>query len=134
MISRYNAEVLGDIVVSRPKKKKARVFSAKSKAEFEAFYRSKPWRVLRMKAIKKYGRTCMCCGATNIVIHVDHIKPRSKYPELELELSNLQILCEDCNMGKGGWDETDWREPESPCLTDADILDAEYAAIIGKLN
>jgi 5-methylcytosine-specific restriction endonuclease McrA len=42
-------------------------------------------------------------------LHVDHIKPRSKYPELEYEISNLQILCDDCNLGKGNRDEIDWR-------------------------
>lgn len=73
------------------------------------FYRSGTWLELRMKAILKYGRTCHCCGATGKVIHVDHIKPRSKYPKLALELDNLQILCVDCNLGKGAWDETDWR-------------------------
>jgi len=44
-----------------------------------------------------------------IVIHVDHIKPRSRYPELSLEIENLQVLCEDCNMGKSNVFETDWR-------------------------
>lgn len=45
---------------------------------------------------------CLACGRKppTVVLHVDHIKPRSKYPELELEISNLQVLCEDCNLGK----------------------------------
>jgi len=46
------------------------------------------------------------------VLHVDHIKPRSKYPELSLTFSNLQILCEDCNFGKSNIDQTDWRPEE----------------------
>ena len=45
-------------------------------------------------------------------MNVDHIKPRKKYPELALDKSNLQVLCEECNHGKGNWDETDWR-PEN---------------------
>jgi len=32
---------------------------------------------------------------------VDHIKPRSKYPELALARENLQILCRRCNSAKG---------------------------------
>jgi 5-methylcytosine-specific restriction endonuclease McrA len=44
-----------------------------------------------------------------VVINVDHIKPRRKYPELALTESNLQVLCGTCNHGKGSWDETDWR-------------------------
>ena len=74
------------------------------------FYYSTDWRRIRYMAIVKYGRVCMACGENGRKIHVDHIKPRSKYPELELCLTNLQILCEDCNIGKGAWDETDWRK------------------------
>ena len=35
-------------------------------------------------------------------ITVDHIKPRSKYPELALEIENLRVLCRSCNSKKGG--------------------------------
>jgi len=76
------------------------------------FFWSREWRTLRYKVLKHYGRRCMCCGATpedGAAIHVDHIKPRKFYPELELDASNLQVLCEECNFGKGAWDETDWR-------------------------
>jgi 5-methylcytosine-specific restriction endonuclease McrA len=76
-----------------------------------AFYLSQEWRELRYKVIKKQGRKCGACRATEGTMHVDHIKPRSKYPHLELEESNLQILCENCNMGKGNKDEIDWRKP-----------------------
>lgn len=75
-----------------------------------AFYDSREWQELRYKALKHYGIKCMVCAASNCELHVDHIKPRSKFPELELQFSNLQILCRACNMGKGAWDETDWRK------------------------
>lgn len=71
------------------------------------------WRRLRMEALKKYGSRCQCCGATpkdGAVMNVDHIKPRRIYPELALSLDNLQVLCHECNHGKGNWDMTDWRE------------------------
>ena len=76
------------------------------------FLKTFEWRKIRMTAILKYGRKCMCCGAspeTGAVIHVDHIKPRKTHPELALDLNNLQILCHECNHGKGNWDTTDWR-------------------------
>lgn len=74
-----------------------------------AFYKTREWQELRYRALKLYGKKCGCCEATTGPFHVDHIKPRSKHPELELEISNLQVLCADCNMGKGNKDETDWR-------------------------
>lgn len=53
----------------------------------------------------------MCCGAMapHVTLVVDHIKPRSKFPELELKEDNLQLLCNSCNMGKSNKDETDFR-------------------------
>jgi 5-methylcytosine-specific restriction endonuclease McrA len=65
-----------------------------------------------MLALKKHGARCQCCGAspaTGAVINVDHIKPRKLFPELALDVENLQILCSECNHGKGNWDMTDWR-------------------------
>ena len=77
----------------------------------DPFLASYEWRKLRMQALVKYGAICMCCGAKppDAVINVDHIKPRAVYPQLALSLDNLQVLCHDCNHGKGNWDETDWR-------------------------
>lgn len=74
------------------------------------FYSSRLWKILRYQAFEKYGNSCQCCGATakDVAIHVDHIHPRSTHPHLELDLNNLQILCEDCNSGKiNQWD-TSW--------------------------
>lgn len=84
----------------------------------EEFYKSWEWRTLRMEAIQKHGRSCQCCGASPgqkdasgapVRICVDHIKPISKHWHLRLDLSNLQILCDECNQGKGNWSETDFR-------------------------
>ena len=84
----------------------------KTKRAKPEFLESYAWRKVRMEALLKYGPKCMCCGATpktGAVMNVDHIKPRKTHPELALELDNLQILCGDCNHGKGNWDTTDWR-------------------------
>lgn len=116
-ITRYATEICGfQLFVTRiPERKKKTAPKARqpSLQEFKAFYLDKPWRTLRYDALKLHGSRCQCCGGTPVStgkpLHVDHIKPRSKFPELELVLSNLQILCEDCNMGKGGRDQTDWR-------------------------
>lgn len=76
------------------------------------FYQTDEWRAVRYIALRAAGGACQCCGvrASKVKpLHVDHIKPRSKFPELELEASNLQVLCIDCNLGKSNIDETDWR-------------------------
>ncbi len=76
------------------------------------FYRSQAWLDIRYKALSQYGNRCACCGRgadNGATLHVDHIKPRSLYPELELELDNLQVLCDLCNMGKSNKSEKQWR-------------------------
>lgn len=93
----------------------------------DAFLLSYEWRRLRMTVLKKYGSRCQCCGATPADgkrMNVDHIKPRRKYPELALTESNLQVLCEDCNHGKGNWDETDWRQSAEPLTVTAEDIRA----------
>jgi 5-methylcytosine-specific restriction endonuclease McrA len=77
------------------------------------FYDSPEWLRLRYEAFERYGNKCNCCGATyqscGKPLHVDHIKPRSLFPELELTIENIQILCHDCNIGKSNRFSTDWR-------------------------
>lgn len=68
-----------------------------------------------MAALDKHGARCQCCGASAVqgaVMNVDHIKPRKTHPHLALDIDNLQVLCNECNHGKGNWNTTDWR-PQS---------------------
>lgn len=84
-------------------------------AASDNFLSTYEWRRVRMVALKKYGARCQCCGASpadGAVMNVDHIKPRKLFPQLALDVNNLQILCHECNHGKGNWDMTDWR-PET---------------------
>lgn len=77
----------------------------------DGFYTTDSWRKLRYLALRNCTG-CQCCGAKasdGVVLHVDHIQPRYKRPDLSLVLENLQVLCADCNYGKGAWDSTDWR-------------------------
>lgn len=76
------------------------------------FYQSREWLELRYEVIKAQGARCNACGQgrdDGAVIQVDHIRPRFTHPRLALDISNLQVLCRDCNMGKGCRDATDWR-------------------------
>lgn len=77
------------------------------------FLSSFAWRKVRMDVLERRGRRCECCGATpadgKTVVHVDHIKPRKFFPHLALDIDNLQVLCSECNHGKGNFYQTDWR-------------------------
>lgn len=76
------------------------------------FLQTYEWRKVRMMVLKRDGASCSCCGATpatGAVMNVDHIKSRKFFPELALDPDNLQVLCNECNHGKGNWDSTDWR-------------------------
>lgn len=85
----------------------------KPDANSEDFLQSKAWKRLRLQALNLHGRCCQCCGAspsTGAVLNVDHVLPRRLFPDLALRLDNLQVLCGDCNEGKGNWDMTDARQ------------------------
>ena len=103
---------------SESAKTKAKVTKAKrsktaTPTPSRSFYWSDEWRKLRYQVIRENDSKCMACGRSpklhSVIMHVDHIKPISKFPELKLEKSNLQILCDDCNLGKGNTDSIDWR-------------------------
>ena len=80
-----------------------------SREETGDFYHSREYLEKRYQTIKRSEGKCEACGSRES-IQVDHIKPRSLYPKLELELSNLQVLCQKCNSGKGNTDTTDFRK------------------------
>ena len=98
------------------KLEKRKQFWASRNVVGDSFLESYEWRRVRMAVLKRDGARCVCCGATpsdGVRMNVDHIKPRKKFPELALDPANLQVLCEECNHGKGNWDQTDWRPVEA---------------------
>lgn len=76
------------------------------------FYKSDEWRRLRYEVLREQKGKCQCCGRSakdGVVLHVDHIIPLSKDWSKRLDKNNLQVLCEDCNLGKSNTDSIDWR-------------------------
>ena len=116
-LARFRRSVAAEGIVSKQTAEtlfKSRVLGAPAKgySRDDGFYESRAWRTIRYEVLRDSGGTCGCCGATRssgAVLHVDHIKPRYKFPDLSLVKSNLQVLCSDCNVGKGAWDQTDFR-------------------------
>jgi len=78
--------------------------------EYRAFYSTPEWKKLRQSIVKEHQSAntyhCSVCSSTDKLV-VDHIKPTKHYWELRLEPSNLQILCEDCNLYKLSRDYTE---------------------------
>lgn len=70
-------------------------------------------KALRYEVLKRDGFRCLACGRSpnshpGLVLHIDHVIPESKGGATDL--SNLQTLCEDDNIGKGNRDDTDLRK------------------------
>jgi 5-methylcytosine-specific restriction endonuclease McrA len=81
------------------------------------FLQTPDWKRARYMALKMNDGRCECCGRSKhdgVKLHVDHIKPRKTHPHLALDVRNLQVLDEDCNLAKGNVDKTDWRHPSHP--------------------
>jgi 5-methylcytosine-specific restriction endonuclease McrA len=118
--------------VAQPERGEPKVTSAppyQGDVNSAAFLESFAWRQMRMRVIRHYGPRCMCCGATpqtGATMNVDHIKPRKTHPHLALEFDNLQVLCHECNHGKGNWDTTDWRPSAQPDDEQIDPAVAEF--------
>lgn len=72
--------------------------------EEQTFYMSPEWTKLRDLVIKEEGRVCAECHRhikNDSDVTVDHIRPRSRYPDLALKRENLRVLCRSCNSQKG---------------------------------
>jgi hypothetical protein len=54
----------------------------------------------KVKLFGEYGNLCMCCGEKRYLT-IDHIYPKSLYPEYTNNPNNLQLLCVTCNNEKG---------------------------------
>jgi 5-methylcytosine-specific restriction endonuclease McrA len=81
----------------------------------KSFYNSFAWRKLRYQYLRSQPQPLRCalCGSgvrDGAVLCVDHIKSVKAYPELRLDMSNLQTLCRSCNAGKASEFADDWRQ------------------------
>ena len=94
------------------------------------FCASRRWINLRYMVLSESKGRCSLCGrcvCDGVSLHVDHIKPRSLFPELAMDKSNLQVLCCECNIGKGNRDCIDWRHYN-------DLTIEDYEDMLGRLD
>lgn len=54
----------------------------------------KDWRLC---VLDRDNFTCQKCGATNVCMHVHHIKMWSEYPEDRFKIENGMTLCSNCH-------------------------------------
>ena len=79
---------------------------------YKSFFDRPEWERIRYQVLCRDKFKCLACGASwknGAVLQVDHIKPRSIYPELALAIDNLQTLCKPCNIGKSNLFDHDHR-------------------------
>jgi 5-methylcytosine-specific restriction enzyme A len=68
--------------------------------EARKFYKSKAWEKCRKIALQRDEFLCQSClknGNYTPADMVHHIKERKDYPELALDLDNLESLCNPCH-------------------------------------
>jgi 5-methylcytosine-specific restriction endonuclease McrA len=68
---------------------------------------------MRWQVFQRDRWKCVACGrgaADSVILHVDHIVPRSKGGSGSLD--NFQTLCNACNLGKSNRDNTDLRRKD----------------------
>ena len=72
----------------------------------------KLWPKIRLYCLSLFENKCAKCNSRPEVkdLHVDHIKPKSKYPHLKYKIYNLQLLCKKCNFEKGNKNCIDYRD------------------------
>ncbi len=79
-----------------------------------ASQRIKVMAAMRWRVLQRDNWRCVSCGRSaddQVILHVDHILPRSKGGLNEL--SNYQTLCSICNIGKSNKDDTNIRATRS---------------------
>jgi len=64
---------------------------------WQRFKNSSKWKRTRKAAFERDSYTCVWCGKVGGILHPDHIKPKSKFPELMFDLDNIRTLCRECH-------------------------------------
>lgn len=94
-----------------------------------------PWRapvVLESLRAESYNKCIYCESIIDDVSYaaVEHIRPKSLFPELVLSWHNLGLVCQRCNTNKGNY----WSESAELQLLDPFVDDAsQHLEFVGPL-
>ncbi len=84
----------------------------KTKEQKKKFYKSKEWKLLRLKVLDRDNYECQECKRKGLLytdkhdsnkhkqLDVDHLKEIKYYPELALEIDNCEVKCVRCHNKK----------------------------------
>jgi len=86
----------GWVYLNSEKKRNTNFFKDKYDFNIELFEKKKLMLRKKSEILHKKGRICEICG-NEVAIEVHHIIPRSKCPNLSLDIENLMILCNKCH-------------------------------------
>lgn len=79
----------------------SRARMSRGKGEANHLWSGGNWRYWKTQALIRDDYTCQVCGfSERAIMEVDHIKQRSKFPELALDINNLVTLCPNCHRRK----------------------------------
>lgn len=79
----------------------SRARMSRGKGEKNHHWSGGNWRYWKKQALIRDDYICQVCGFREVeIMEVDHIKPKSKFPELIFTLDNLVTLCPNCHRRK----------------------------------
>jgi 5-methylcytosine-specific restriction protein A len=87
---------------SNPKAVRVRYDNSPARAADKRFYASAAWRRVRAQVLadRPLCVRCELAGYYRPADHVDHVEARKRRPDLALDESNLQGLCQPCHNRK----------------------------------
>ena len=101
------------MIASKKWKKQSEEHKRKNREanSWEKWNKRQWWKIIYWKkqALKRDDYNCKKCWLREPeIMVVDHIKPKSIFPELSIDINNLQTLCPNCHARKTIKEKKQW--------------------------